>query len=240
MNRRIHLGPLLDDLSAGVDKEGVAHGDGHLAEVAERAVLIDDLVRRVSEQAEGQAFLGAELLVAIGRVDADAEDDGVVGVILGLVALEVVRLDGAALGHVLGVEVEHDPLAVEAVERDLRAILRGEGEGWRGLAHCGHGLVVGRSDGQESGSDHNNDRRDKNSGDGKKEGFSHVDLRWLDGSGQKADAENERRSPDGLLQGLLIVFASSLRDSTCSVRLSFPTLKRGANKPCAYGAYLPL
>ena len=51
----------------------------------------------------------AKLLVAIGGFHADAHDDRALAVVLGQVLLEVVRLDGAALRHVLGVEVQDHP-----------------------------------------------------------------------------------------------------------------------------------
>ena len=48
-------------------------------------------------------------------VHAHAQDDGILGLKLGQVVLEVVGLDGAAGGHVLGIEVEHHPLAAKAL-----------------------------------------------------------------------------------------------------------------------------
>ncbi len=81
---------------------------------AQRAVLVHHLVIRIRQQVEGQAVLGAELLVAVGRVHAHAQNHGVLGLELGQIVLEVVGLDGAARGHVLGIEVEHHPLAVVA------------------------------------------------------------------------------------------------------------------------------
>ena len=60
------------------------------------AVGVDDLVVGVGQQLEAEGVLGAPGPVALDGVEADAEDDGVVGVVLGQVALEVVRFDGAA------------------------------------------------------------------------------------------------------------------------------------------------
>jgi hypothetical protein len=96
----------------------------------------------VGKQVEGQPILGAELLVAVDRVHAHAEDHGVLGLELRQRVLKLVRLDGAAARHVLGIEVEHDPLAAIAIERDRLAGLRGQGEGGRDLAYGGHGGVV--------------------------------------------------------------------------------------------------
>ena len=49
--------------------------------------------------------------------------------------------DGAAGGHVFGVEVEDNPLAVEAIQGNLGAILRGESERWRALPRRGKGII---------------------------------------------------------------------------------------------------
>ena len=66
-------------------------------------------------------------------------DFAVVRVILGEIPLEVVCLNGASARLVLGVEVEHDPLAAVLVERN-RADLRGQREG-RGIFAYGHQVV---------------------------------------------------------------------------------------------------
>ena len=51
--------------------------------------------------------------------------------------------NGAAGCHVFGVEVEDDPLAVEAGEGDFCLVLRREGEVRRGLTDGGYGCVGG-------------------------------------------------------------------------------------------------
>ena len=61
-------------------------------------------------------------------------------------------------GHVLGVEVEHHPLAAVLIERDGRAVLRGQGKGGRVLAHGGHG-VIGRAGREKGNCGHNGDSR---------------------------------------------------------------------------------
>ena len=94
--RGIHLDPLLHDLALRIDEEGVAVGDLEGGKAAQRAIRIDDLMLRVGEQPEGQPFLGAELLVAVGRVQAHAQNYRVGGVKFRLIALEVVRLNRAA------------------------------------------------------------------------------------------------------------------------------------------------
>ena len=65
-------------------------------------------------------------LSAVSR--RDAKHDGVHGFVLLEVPLEVVRLDGAAGGLVLGVEVEDDELAFVVRQADGRVVLRGQGE----------------------------------------------------------------------------------------------------------------
>jgi len=131
----IDLLPDLDDLAGGGDEEGVAGGKLHVSVGHERdTVGVDDLVVGVSEELEAEGVLRAPCFVAFDGVEADAEDYRVQSVILGHVALEVVGLDGAALGLVLGVEVEDDPLALVVGEADGLVFLRGQGEVGRGGA----------------------------------------------------------------------------------------------------------
>jgi hypothetical protein len=80
----------------GVDEESVAVGNRPCSKVAQRAVRIHDFVFRVGEQAEGEPFFGAELLVAVRGVDAHAHNDGMIGIEFGLIALEVMGFEGAA------------------------------------------------------------------------------------------------------------------------------------------------
>ena len=122
----------------------------HAVVVHERnAVGVDDLVVGIGEQLEGERILGAEGLVALDGVERDAEDDGVQSVVLGQVALEVVSLNGAAGGHVLGIEVEDDPLALVLESEMGCVLLRGQAEvggggadGWRSR-RPGRGLHAG-------------------------------------------------------------------------------------------------
>ena len=115
----IDLLPDLDDLAGGRDEEGVTGRKLHVSVSHEGdAVGVDDLVVGVGEEFEAERVFRAPGLVSFDGVEADAEDDCVEGVIPGHVALEVVGLDGAALGLVLGVEVEDDPLALVVGEAD--------------------------------------------------------------------------------------------------------------------------
>ncbi len=125
-----------------------------------------DFVVGVGQQMECESILGAELLVAVDRVNADAQDHGILGIELRQRVLELVRLNGAAGGHVLGIEVEDHPLAAIAIERDLLADLRGQREGGRGLADGGHVGVVS-ADGDER------DRGDKRQSECEKKKLFH-------------------------------------------------------------------
>ena len=73
---------------------------------------------RIREQFEVQSFLGAELLMGVRRIDADAENHGVFLLVLRQVALEIVGFFRAAAGEILGVEVQHHPLAAIIVQID--------------------------------------------------------------------------------------------------------------------------
>ena len=121
--------PDLGDLARGGDEISVAgrkfvvaaRGKGH-------AVGIDNLMVGIGEQLEGKRILGAESFVALDGIEGDAEDDGIERIVFGQIALEVVGLDGAAAGHVLGVEVKDDPLALELRERNRRVFLGRQAE----------------------------------------------------------------------------------------------------------------
>lgn len=69
--------------SIGVDQERVAGGKLFNAEVYDRAILLGDFVVGVGEELEVETFFGAELLVGIGGVDADAQDYCTLILILG-------------------------------------------------------------------------------------------------------------------------------------------------------------
>src|SRR5262249_30056112 len=62
-------------------------------------------------------------------VHADAEDDRVGGFVLGEVPLEVVRLERAAAGEILRIEVEDDPLSAVVLELGGLAFLIRQREG---------------------------------------------------------------------------------------------------------------
>jgi hypothetical protein len=125
----IDLLPDLDDLAVGRDEEGVTGGELHVSVGHQgHAVGIDDFMVGVGEHLEVEGVLGAPGFVAFDGIEADTEDDGVEGMILIEVALEVVGFNGASLGLIFGVEVENHPLAFEVAEADGLVFLRGQGE----------------------------------------------------------------------------------------------------------------
>src|SRR5258707_381824 len=101
----------LCDLSIWIDDKGVTGGEFRYAQVGERSVDLGNFVVRVSQQFEIEPFFGAETLVGVDVVHANAQHYRVVLGILGGVGLEVMGLAGAARGLIFGVEVEHGPLA---------------------------------------------------------------------------------------------------------------------------------
>ena len=119
MDVGIDLLPNLNDLAVGRDEEGVAGGELHVTVGHDgNTVEVDDFMVGVGEHLEVEGVLGAPFFVARDGVEADAENDGIESVVLIEVALEVVSLDGASLGLILGIEVENDPLTLEVAEAD--------------------------------------------------------------------------------------------------------------------------
>src|SRR5438552_14521882 len=120
MIRGTDSGPHLSDLSIRIDQEGVASGDSRFAQ---RAVLPGHLLIRIGQKLERQTLLGAKVLVAIRRVDADADDDRIELIVFGKVALKIMRLNRAAGSVVFGIEVKHHPLTPEVLQADLAPVL---------------------------------------------------------------------------------------------------------------------
>ena len=119
---------LVADDALPVDDEG--HPAGNDPERRLHAVERADLAaRRRPASVIGQLVLAGELLVRGGRVGADADDLGA-GLGEGVVAVaEAARLDGAAGGVVLRIEVEDDgALRPERREGDGLAGRGGQGE----------------------------------------------------------------------------------------------------------------
>ena len=94
---RIHLDVFLHDHALRIDDEGVARSDCVSVHCLNRPIQIDDLLVGIGQELEAQPFLGAELLMRVDRIHADAEDGGVGLFILREIALEVLPLDPPAV-----------------------------------------------------------------------------------------------------------------------------------------------
>src|SRR5579883_91097 len=140
--RRIYFGPDFGDFSLRIDEKGVAVRNLEPGVIAQRTVLRHHLLVRITQQREVQPVFRAELLVAVHCVHAHAKNHSIGFLELLLVALEIVGLNRAAGGHVLGIEVEHHPLAAEAVETDRFAFLRRQREIRCLLAHLRKRLIA--------------------------------------------------------------------------------------------------
>ena len=77
----------------------------------------------VGQQLEIQSFFSAELPVRVGAVHAHAQNYRIPPRILGLITLKIVRLNRAAAGEVLGIEVKNHPLSAMVFQADLRTFL---------------------------------------------------------------------------------------------------------------------
>lgn len=124
-----------------IDEESMASGEFCDAKIHDGVIHGGNFLLGVREQLEVQAFLGAKPLVGIFILHADTDDDGVPLFVQRKVALEVVRLNCAAAGEVLGVKVEDHPLAFEIMEADRLGLLRVEREIGR-LRADGRGFAI--------------------------------------------------------------------------------------------------
>jgi len=113
---RVDVEPHLPDGPGRIDEKGVPGGEFGDGQIDDRAILRRNRRLSVGEQLEVQTFLGAELLVRLFILRADAEDHGVFCFELGEVALEAVGFDGAAGREVLGIEIEDHPFAAIVTE----------------------------------------------------------------------------------------------------------------------------
>ena len=77
-----------------------------------------DLAVGVAEQRVGEVELGREAGVLVGRVEADAEDLGVLRGVLIVEVPEPGTLDRSARGVGLRIEPEHDLLAAQAAQSE--------------------------------------------------------------------------------------------------------------------------
>ncbi len=117
--------------------------------LAPGAVGLGHRVILVGEQPEAERVLVAELRVRRGRVGRDAEDGGPDRVEVGLRVAQRARLDRAARGVVLGVEVEDDARALEVGEAHGAAVVGRQFEVGSGVTGREHVFwrpgVVGRA-----------------------------------------------------------------------------------------------
>src|SRR5690606_9651773 len=112
------------------------------------AVRLGDPVIRVREQPEVQAVLLAELPVRLDGVRAHAQHDRAARVQVLHAVAELARLDGAAGGVVLGIEVEHDLAATQVGQADGRAVVRLELEVGGDVVRLQHAWAPGRVPGR--------------------------------------------------------------------------------------------
>ena len=143
----LHLGQDGFDLAVAADDEGAAL-DAHVdlsihVFLHPHAVGLDDVAVVIAEQGKGQVVLFDELLVALDRVEADAEDLCLGGDFLPGIP-QVTGLGGAAGGVVFRIEIEHDGVARQIGEFDGggRSIVAADGLGGK-CGSFGAGLWLG-------------------------------------------------------------------------------------------------
>src|SRR5215475_7950280 len=141
--RRIDLGPNLHDLALWINEERVAVRDLESRVAAQGAILCHNLLLFIAQQREVQTVFRAELLVTVDRIHAYAEDHSVLFQEFVLIALEIVRFNRAASGHIFWIEVENDPFAAKTVEADRFAFLRVQREIRRLLSYLRQGRLIG-------------------------------------------------------------------------------------------------
>src|SRR5271168_870383 len=131
MTLRTHLQVDLPDHARRIDQKGVSGGKRHAVVFHDRAVFLHHYLARIGQQLEVQPLFCAEAFMRIHVVHADAHDHRILRRVFIDVALEIVSLDRAARSKVLGIEVKHHPLALELIQRHLRAFLAGQTESRR-------------------------------------------------------------------------------------------------------------
>ena len=88
-----------------------------------RAVRHTDLALGVAEEGEGEVELAREALVVFAVVEADAEDEGVPGFVIGVQVPEPGTFQRSARGVGLRVEPEDHLLPAQVVEPDRVAVV---------------------------------------------------------------------------------------------------------------------
>ena len=142
MAGNLQLAPGLHDAALRGNQEGAAFDAAHLLAVhvlqldhiegaAERLVAVTD-------QREAESLLGAEVVMRFHRVARDAEHHRAGLLELRQQGIEIEAFGGAARGAVLGVEVQHQPLAGEVAEGGVGAAgqcqREGQGSAVQGVA----------------------------------------------------------------------------------------------------------
>src|SRR5580700_2909063 len=120
----IHCGPHFPDDAVRIDQVGMPGRKLRHSQIHHRVILSRDFLIRVRQKLEGQALFCAKLLVRLLILHAHAENHGVLRLILGQVALEIVGFDRAPGGHILRIKIEHHPLALEIMQADGLSFLR--------------------------------------------------------------------------------------------------------------------
>ena len=103
-----------------------------------RAVGGADLPVGVADQREVEVELLGEGLVLGGAVERRAEDDGALGIVVGLEVAEPATFRRSARRVGLRVEPQHDLLALQLGQRDRLSRVIATGEVWRFVAGLEH------------------------------------------------------------------------------------------------------
>src|SRR6185312_12712185 len=133
--RGIDAGPHFDDLAFGIDEKRIPRREVNAHHASQRAVLRHDFLIGIGQKLESEPLFRAKLFVAAGGIHADAQDDRVGLLVLGEVALEIMRFDGATGRAVLRIKIEHDPLSMKIFGTESASVLRRQHEAWGLFAH---------------------------------------------------------------------------------------------------------
>ena len=114
------------------------------------AVGLHDGAGFVADERKRKRMLGEEFGVALRRINADAENQGVLGEDFGMPVADATGLRGASGRVILWIKIENDFFAAKAGEADGLAFGEGVancygGEIWSGIAGLEFGFHEGRS-----------------------------------------------------------------------------------------------
>ena len=118
---RAHLGIRLGDLAVGRDEH--RYSTGACAFIGRGAISLGHRFVGVAQKVVGEAELLLELLVGLGLVCADAEDDTFAAVEILDSITEPLAFDGSARGIGFGVPPQQHALAGKIPKRDFLAVL---------------------------------------------------------------------------------------------------------------------